>query len=399
MLFRTRPPLLLLLFISSFHLLHHTNNQEIMQSAAVAAEAVMPSIATLSSRVIRIMGLNPSPMTLQGSNTYLVGTGTERVLIDSGEGVPAYGDLLKKAVGAESTRLGSPVRISTLLLTHWHDDHIGGVDTVRRLFPQVKLLKRPSQYTPTRFDAICAMPPAEIAVEGATLQLLHTPGHTDDHVCAFLKEERALFTGDMILGTGSSVFSCFKDYMHSLRLLKDLQPALLYSAHGPVVMDGTARIEETIRHRNLREHQVLQVLRDHTLQSAPGTHNVPLAMSEKGDTHHSTSGNGDGRSHGVDEMPVAQKGMNIREIVALIYTTTPPELLGAAGMNVFHHLKKLISQGDVVVRDSPADLTAYLKEATDYTTFGEGASFDVNMLHRILSEFFVAAAKVRKTDV
>ncbi|KPA78195.1 metallo-beta-lactamase family-like protein [Leptomonas pyrrhocoris] len=343
-----------------------------MQTVSSVADAVMPSVAVLSSRVIRIMGLNPGPFTLQGSNTYLIGTGTERVLIDSGEGVPAYGDLLLKAVGDESSRLGSPVLVSTLLLTHWHEDHIGGVDTVRKLFPQVRLLKRPSQYTSTRFDALCALPPAEIAVEGATLQLLHTPGHTDDHFCAFLKEEKALFTGDMILGAGSSVFSSFTEYMQSLKLLKSLQPSKLYSAHGPVAEDGTARIEETIRHRNLREHQVLQVLRDRALGAAP---NAP----------HTTKHNRTESNEIVGEL-------NIRDIVEVIYKTIPPELKDAAGANVFHHLKKLISEGDVVVRHVPADITAYLQETTDYTTFGEGASFDVNLLRRILTEFYVAAA-------
>ncbi|KPI89574.1 metallo-beta-lactamase family-like protein [Leptomonas seymouri] len=346
-----------------------------MQTTSMAAGEAMPAIAALSSRVIRIMGLNPSPMTLQGSNTYLVGTGIERVLIDSGGGVLGYGDLLSKVVVDESTRLGSPVRISSLLLTHWHEDHIGGVDTVRKLFPQVQLLKKPSQYAPTRFDGLCVLPPVEIVVEGATLQLLHTPGHTDDHVCAFLKEEEALFTGDTILGTGSSVFSSFKDYMASLHLLRDLRPLRLYSAHGPVVEDGTARIEETIRHRNLREHQVLQVLRDRTLGVAQNaSHTV---------------------QHNPDKVNEIAGGLNARSIVEVIYKATPPELKSAAGANVFHHLKKLISDGDAVVQHAPVDLMTYLKEATDYTTFGEGASLDVNLLHRILSEFYVVATEVR----
>lgn len=365
-----------------------------MQTASAAVDAAMPSISTLSSRVIRIMGLNPSPMTLQGTNTYLIGTGTERVLIDSGEGVPAYGDLLKKAVVDESTRLGSPVRVSTLLLTHWHEDHIGGVDTVRRLFPHVRLFKRPSLYTTTRVDALCAPPPAEIIVDGATLQLLHTPGHTDDHVCAFLKEETALFTGDTILGIGSSVFSSFKDYMHSLQIMKDLQPSRLYSAHGPVVTEGTARIEEMIQHRNLREQQVLQVLRANTVAGTASDSRIQLTGEGNHDESSPAAASASAVASSVKTAPRVAE-MNIRDIVAIIYKTTPPELLDAAGTNVFHHLKKLISEGDVVVRHTPPDLTAYLKEATDYTTFGEGASFDLNMLHRILSEFFVAAEAQR----
>lgn len=337
----------------------HTNAAAAAAAASAAAEAAMPVIAALSSRVVRIMGLNPSPMTLQGSNTYLVGTGQERLLIDSGEGVPGYGELLQQAVAAESTRMGSPVRISKLLLTHWHGDHIGGVETVRRLFPDVQLLKQPSQYVQTAVDSLCVPPPDVLKVEGATLDLLHTPGHTDDHLCAFLREERAIFTADTILGTGTSVFSSFKDYMNSLYLLKRMEPQRLYPAHGPVVEDGAARVEEIIQHRNLRERQILHVLCERT-QSATA--------------------------------PDSDKGLNIRELVDAIYTTTPVSLKTAAGANVFHHLKKLLNEGKAVVRYAPDDLAYFLKDATDYTAFGEGAEADMKVMMRILTEFRVAAA-------
>ncbi|KAG5479391.1 hypothetical protein LSCM1_04651 [Leishmania martiniquensis] len=329
--------------------------------AGAAAEAAVPAIATLSSCVVRIMGLNPSPMTLQGSNTYLVGTGQDRLLIDSGEGVDGYGDLLQKAVADESARLGGPVSISKLLLTHWHRDHIGGVETVRRLFPQVQLLKQPSAYVHTQVDALCQVPPKVVKVEGATLQVVHTPGHTDDHLCAFLQEECALFTSDTVLGTGTSVFSSFKDYMSSLQLLVSMQPRRLYPAHGPVVEDGTTRILEIIQHRSVREQQILQVLHE--------------------------------RTHGADA-PAKDKGLNIRELVDIIYTTTPTALKTAAGTNVFHHLKKLLNEGRVAVRYTPDDLAYYLRDATDYTAFGEGADADATMMRRILTEFRVAAAEV-----
>ncbi|GET88302.1 metallo-beta-lactamase family-like protein [Leishmania tarentolae] len=323
------------------------------------AEAAMPVIATLSSRVVRIMGLNPGYMTLQGSNTYLVGTGLERLLIDSGEGVEGYGEVLQRAVDEESTRLGGTVRISKLLLTHWHKDHIGGVATVRRLFPRVQLLKRPSKYVHTEVDVLCDVPLEVLEVEGATLQLVHTPGHTDDHLCAFLQEEGALFTSDTILGTGTSVFSSFTDYMNSLHLLEKMKPKRLYPAHGPVVEDGTARIEEIIQHRSMREKQILQVLCE--------------------------------RTQGVDALD-SEKGLTIRELVDTIYTTTPAALKTAAGSNVFHHVKKLLNEERVVVRYAPEDLVYFLKDATDYTVFGEGSNADVKVIERILTEFRVAAA-------
>ncbi|KAG5505704.1 hypothetical protein JKF63_05039 [Porcisia hertigi] len=332
-----------------------------MMYAEPLAEVAMPAIAMLSSRVLRIMGLNPSVMTLQGSNTYLVGTGEERLLIDSGEGVEAYSTLLQKAIAEESSRLGRSVRISTLLLTHWHRDHIGGVETVRRLFPHVRLLKRPSQYVHTEVDALCQVPPELVQVEGATLQLIHTPGHTDDHLCAFLQEERALFTSDTVLGTGTSVFCNFKDYMNSLHVLERMKPKRLYPAHGPVVEDGTARIGEIIQHRLKREQQILQVLREHMHDAA-------------------ASGNG--------------TGLNIRSLVDTIYTTTPAALKTAAGTNVFHHLKKLLNEGTVVVRCIPDDLAYFLNDNTDYAVFGEGTDVDVKLIERILTEFRVAASVV-----
>ena len=86
-------------------------------------------IEKLSSRVIRVLGLNPGSHTLQGTNTYIVGTGPRRLLIDTGEGRPGYPALIAEALkeaGAEG--------LQAMLLTHHHYDHTGGVGQVREAF-------------------------------------------------------------------------------------------------------------------------------------------------------------------------------------------------------------------------------------------------------------------------
>ncbi|KAL2115068.1 hypothetical protein VTJ04DRAFT_10731 [Mycothermus thermophilus] len=278
-------------------------------------------ITLLSPTTIRILAHNPSKFTLQGTNTYLVGSGSSRYLIDTGEGKPEWLASLKQALATYTPNAdGTPITLAGVLLTHWHRDHIGGVADVLRTWPGTKIWKRkrqeeegsghPDDELAHDWQAEEIVDGQVFAVPGATLTAVATPGHTTDHTVFVLREENALFTGDNVLGHGTSVFEDLSAYVGSLDKMRGLFPAGKtgrgYPGHGDLVEDGRARIEEYIRHRAMREEQVVRTLR------------------EGGE-------------------------MTAMEIVAVIYKDVAESLHPAAAHGVMLILKKLEKEGRVMV--------------------------------------------------
>lgn len=262
----------------------------------------LPDVDVWSERVTVALGQNPGIFTGPGTNTYLVGTGRHRILLDTGSGAEAYPDVLAGAI----ERAGCD-GIQEIVLTHGHPDHLGGVEQVQARFGPLRVSKLPGADDPASLGAEALAEGSVVRTEGATLRAVHTPGHATDHLCFVLEEERALFSGDNVLGVGTTVIPShggdLLDYMRSLGRMLALAPRRIYPAHGPVVEDGSAKIREYVAHRDARERQILAAL--------------------------------------------AQGDAPIATIVKRVYTDVPEVLHAAAAHSVAAHLGKLEREGRV----------------------------------------------------
>jgi glyoxylase-like metal-dependent hydrolase (beta-lactamase superfamily II) len=258
-----------------------------------------PHRAVLTPKVHRVLGLNPSSFTGPGTNTYVIGLdGEAPLLLDTGAGVPAWADLLK----AHLDEAKAPP-LARCIMTHGHPDHTGGAADFKRLFPRSSLHKKawPERDRTAGADFLPLEDGARISGAGYTLRALHTPGHAPDHLCFLLEEERALFTGDVVLGVGTTVIPLdggdLGQYLASLRRLLALDVQRIYPGHGPVIENAKAKLQQYLDHRLERERQILA-----ELSGGPKT---------------------------------------VMEMVRSIYREYPANLYPAAGQSVESHLIKL----------------------------------------------------------
>ena len=231
--------------------------------AAVMLGMQMPNSERWSERVFTALGQNPSAFTGPGTNTYLVGTGEEKILLDTGDGRPEYLPVLEEAMESAGCR-----SIQEIVLTHGHPDHIGGVESIFDRFGSCKVTKMKYE----DFDAPYDFEINEIGdgdtveTQGATLRALYTPGHAPDHICFMLEEEKGLFTGDNVLGVGTTIIPAetgsLADYIQSLEYLLAQKPESIFPAHGPKIETACEKIQEYIDHRLHREQQILEALKE-----------------------------------------------------------------------------------------------------------------------------------------
>ncbi|KAI3318360.1 Metallo-hydrolase/oxidoreductase [Xylariaceae sp. AK1471] len=264
---------------------------------------------SISDRVVRFLGGNPGDMELQGTNTYLIGTGNNRILIDTGEGFSQW------AMNITRHLEDHDISISHVLLTHWHGDHTGGVpDLVAHDFRTRVHKYKPDQGQETIKDG------QTFRTQGATLRAVLTPGHTADHTCFVLEEENALFTGDTVLGYGYSVAQDLGAYTASLRLISSLGCTIGYPGHGAVIRDLPRKIAMYITQRDSREQLVYQAL---VQQASSGSLRYGINASVSNNKRNTSSGRGgDSGGSGLDndgnEIGAAQ-GLSTTEISFLLY--------------------------------------------------------------------------------
>jgi len=241
--------------------------------------------------ITRVLAPNPGPFTLEGTNTWIVGAGPSLV-IDPGPDDPSH----VAAVAKQASH------VQAILLTHHHPDHAPGAPRLSDMTGAPILALRPEPGEARLRDG-------EVVEAGAVrVHVVHTPGHTQDHVVFLEEGARAMFTGDAVLGRGTSVVDPPEGdmalYVRSLSRMLALAPRVIYPGHGPAVWSPGEKLQEYLAHRRLREEQVAE-----GLEAGPHTP---------------------------------------QELVERIYTDVPPELHPAAARSVLAHLLKLEREGRAI---------------------------------------------------
>jgi glyoxylase-like metal-dependent hydrolase (beta-lactamase superfamily II) len=210
----------------------------------------------VSDRTELVLAPNPSPMTLEGTNTWVLAEpgATRSIVIDPGPDHAGHLDSVATAVGASDRVVG------LVLLTHGHPDHAAGAKTfadkvsapVRALDPRHRLGSE-------------GLGDGDVVeLDGLELRVVTTPGHSADSVCFTLPAENAVLTGDHVLGRGTTVVAHpdgrMGDYLDSLRRVAALGATRLLPGHGPVVDDPEAWLRYYLDHRAEREAQVVAAL-------------------------------------------------------------------------------------------------------------------------------------------
>lgn len=197
------------------------------------------------ARVTRVIAPNPGPYTGPGTNTWIVDAGPVIAVIDPGPDDDRHLEALNKRLAGRT--------VAVVLVTHSHPDHL----------PLAERFAAPHHASVRRYPELGDGDIVRVAA--LNLTALYTPGHSADHLCFLLAGDGAVFTGDLILGRGSSMVTYPEGdvaaYLRSLERLAELRPRMLFPGHWDPVTDAIGKIDEYRTHRLEREAQVLQEVR------------------------------------------------------------------------------------------------------------------------------------------
>jgi len=270
-------------------------------------------------RIRRVIAENPSPFTLYGTGTYILGNG-EVAVIDPGPADPQHIRATLDATRGET--------ITHILITHTHTDHSPGAALLKNKVDAPTYAYGPhgagklEEGVPVEEGGDMDFEPDHLirhgdVIEGGdwSVECVYTPGHTSNHMCFQLREDKALFTGDHIMGWSTSIISPpdgdMAAYMASLELLLERDDEVYWPTHGPKIEKPEQIVRAFIEHRREREGQILRCV-------------------DKG-VHH------------------------IRDMVPMMYTGTPEFMYPAAARSVLAAVEYLVSKGELT-SDGPVSL-------------------------------------------
>ena len=262
----------------------------------------------LSPRIQRLLAPNPSPFTFRGTGVYLVGDERNVVVIDPGPNEPGHVAALLEAIGDRT--------VTHILVTHTHRDHSPAAAPLKKATGAKTYAYGPHARYPDDVEEggdrdfvpdVRIKDGDLIAGQGCAFRCVFTPGHTSNHMCFALEEEKALFTGDHVMGWSTTVVAPpdgdMGDYMRSLEKLIARRDDILYPTHGSPIARPRSFLRAYLSHRRMRETQI-----------------------------------GGALKRGRDTVPA---------LVETLYAGLSPKLHRAAALTVEAHLKHMMEDGRV----------------------------------------------------
>ena len=282
-------------------------------------------LETVAPSVRRVVARNPSPFTFHGTGTYVVGHGRVAV-IDPGPALDEHIEALARGLRSET--------VTHVLVTHTHRDHSPGCALLRRFTSaptygfgphgsgrpkageEAEVVEEGADF---EFEPDISVRDGDvIECDGFSFECVYTPGHTSNHMCYRLREERALFCGDHVMGWSTTIVSPpdghMGTYIASLERLLDGDDRTYWPTHGAAIRDPKPYVRSLVEHRRLRAYQVETCLRD-----------------------------------GIDTIP---------EMVKRLYHDLPVRMHPAAARSVLSTVIHLVERGDVVCVDAATALSA-----------------------------------------